>query len=98
VAEFLGGTPLAEVADLASPVRLAPTGADVLCVHGTADDVVPAEHSERYARAAGERVEVRLVPGDHMALVDPAGPAWALVREWLRARRARRGAGATLDP
>jgi dipeptidyl aminopeptidase/acylaminoacyl peptidase len=72
-----------------------------LCVHGTGDDVVPPEQSERYARAAraaGDRVEVRPVPGDHMVLVDPAGPAWALVRDWLGARRDRRRAGATLGP
>jgi acetyl esterase/lipase len=38
----------------------------VLLVHGTADDVVPHEHSTRYARAlrqAGQRCEVVLVEG-----------------------------------
>ena len=101
VREFLGGAPTAEQLALASPVRLLPTGAQVLCVHGTGDVVVPPEQSERYAQAAeqaGERVEVRLVPGDHMVLIDPAGQAWGVVREWLRTRRGGRAAGATLAP
>ena len=33
--------------------------------------------------AAGDRVELRVVPGDHMMLIDPASPAWATVRAWL---------------
>ncbi|MGY1814860.1 alpha/beta hydrolase family protein [Blastococcus sp. SYSU D00820] len=89
---FLGAGP-AEAPEryaLASPVRLLPTGARVLCVHGTEDVVVVPEQSARYAEAAtaaGDDVEVRLVPGDHMVLIDPAGEPWRLVREWLRTRR-----------
>ncbi|WP_409330970.1 alpha/beta hydrolase family protein [Trujillonella humicola] len=101
VREFLGGPPTAEVLAVADPVRLVPTGADVLCVHGTDDDVVPPEHSERYAAAAtaaGDRAAVHLLPGDHMALIDPAGPGWAAVREWLRTRRTGGPAASTLVP
>ena len=46
------------------------------CVHGAADATVVPSQSERYAEAAaaaGDRVELRVVPGDHMALIDPAG-------------------------
>ncbi len=91
--EFLGGGP-GEVPDryaVADPLRLLPTGADVLCVHGTDDDVVPPEQSERYAaaaRAAGDRVRVVRVPGGHREPIDPAGGAWAVVRDWMRRRRA----------
>jgi acetyl esterase/lipase len=93
VRAFLGGAP-AEVPDryaAADPVRLLPTGATVLCVHGAADDDVPVEQSERYAAAAaaaGDRVELRVVPGDHMTLIDPASSAWATVRTWLAHGRA----------
>jgi acetyl esterase/lipase len=97
VRALLGGPPDA-VPDrfaAADPVRLLPTGARVLCVHGSGDDVVPVRQSERYAaaaRAAGDAVEVRVVAGDHMALIDPRGPAWGLTLEWLGARPpARRG-------
>jgi len=100
VREFLGGPPVPEVLALASPVQLVPSGVDLLCVHGTGDDVVPPEQSERYAQAAaptGSPVEVRAVPGDHMVLIDPGGPAWGLVRQWLRTRRRDAAAGARLD-
>jgi acetyl esterase/lipase len=86
--------------DMADPLRLLPTGADVLCVHGAADADVPPEHSERYAAAAvaaGDAVEVRIVPGDHMLLVDPSGEPWALVRAWLRARATGAVRRSTLD-
>jgi fermentation-respiration switch protein FrsA (DUF1100 family) len=85
----------------ADPVRLVPAGVDLLCVHGTGDDVVPAEQSARYAAAAAARggaVDVRLVPGDHMVLIDPAGEPWALVRNWLRSRAEGVRGGSTLGP
>jgi acetyl esterase/lipase len=88
VRAFLGG-PAEELPERlagADPVRLLPTGARILCVHGSADDVVPVRQSERYAaaaRAAGDAVEVRVVPGDHMALIDPVDMPWRLVRDWL---------------
>jgi acetyl esterase/lipase len=99
--EFLGGTP-AELPDryaAADPVRLLPTGVPVLCVHGAADTTVPPEQSERYAaaaRAAGDRVEVAVVPGDHMAVIDVAGEPWRRCLEWLTARRAARPDRTTL--
>jgi acetyl esterase/lipase len=92
VAEFLGG-PADAVPDryaTADPVRLLPTGAAALCVHGTADTTVPPEQSDRYAAAAtaaGDTVEVALVPGDHMVVIDVAGEAWGRVVDWLSARR-----------
>ncbi|MGK5170204.1 alpha/beta hydrolase family protein [Geodermatophilus sp. CPCC 205761] len=85
----------------ADPVRLVPAGADLLCVHGRSDESVPPEQSARYAAAAaavGERVDVRLVDGDHMVLIDPAGAPWALVRDWLRERAARPRGRSTLAP
>jgi acetyl esterase/lipase len=103
VREFLGGGP-EEVPDrfaVADPVRLLPTGADVLCVHGTDDDVVPPEQSERWAAAAtaaGDRVQVVPVPGGHREPIDPAGPQWAVVRDWLRRRRGGGAGRTTLEP
>ncbi|MCW2635583.1 MAG: alpha/beta hydrolase [Blastococcus sp.] len=92
VRELLGGGPVdvPERFAAADPVRLLPTGAALLCVHGAADDVVPVQQSEQYARAAeaaGDAVEVRVLPGDHMTLIDPASDAWAIVRAWLAHRR-----------
>ncbi|MCV2488079.1 alpha/beta hydrolase [Geodermatophilus sp. YIM 151500] len=103
VRAFLGGGP-DQVPDrfaAADPVRLLPSGADVLCVHGTGDTVVPPEQSRRYAAAAaavGDRVAVRLVAGDHMSLVDPRGEPWRTARDWLTARASASPDGSTLDP
>jgi acetyl esterase/lipase len=90
--DFLGGPPdeHPERYAAADPVRLLPTGAAVLCVHGTGDTTVPLEQSERYAAAAvaaGDRVEVAPVPGDHMVVIDLTGEAWRRTVDWLAARR-----------
>ncbi len=103
VQDLLGAEPqqAPERCATADPVRLVPTGADLLCVHGTGDTTVPAEQSTRYAEAAaaqGVHVDVRLVPGDHMVLIDPAGEPWALVRDWLRSRTGGDRGGPTLVP
>ena len=92
VAQFLGAGPDAapERYATADPVRLLPTGAAVLCVHGTEDTAVPPEQSDRYAAAAtaaGDTVEVVRLPGDHMVVIDLAGEAWRRVVDWLSARR-----------
>ena len=103
VQDLLGAEP-AEAPEryaTADPVRLVPTGVDLLCVHGTGDTTVPPEQSTRYALAAagqGAAVDVRLVPGDHMVLIDPAGEPWALVRDWLRPRAERARNRSTQGP
>jgi acetyl esterase/lipase len=90
--DLLGGTPeeLPDRYAVSDPVRLLPTGVPVLCVHGESDTTVPPDQSERYAaaaRAAGDQVEVTVVPGDHMVVIDPAGEGWRRTLEWLTARR-----------
>ena len=92
VRDFLGAGPEDAPDRYAAtdPAGLLPTGAAVLCVHGAADDVVPVEQSERYAAAAaaaGDRVELRVLPGDHMTVIDPASDAWATVGAWMASRR-----------
>jgi hypothetical protein len=32
-------------------------------------------------------VELRVVPGNHMVVIDPSSDAWATVRAWLSRRR-----------
>lgn len=50
----------------------------VRCVVGTEDVTVPASQSEEYVAAARapDLARVVRVPGDHVALIDPATPAW----------------------
>jgi acetyl esterase/lipase len=79
---FLGqhGDDASEVA-LASPVAYLPTAVPSVCVHGTADDVVPINQSESYvtsASAAGDRSRLVAVAGaDHSAPIDVSSAAWA---------------------
>ncbi len=92
VQDFLGAAPeqAPERYAVADPAGLLPTGAALLCVHGAADDDVPVEQSERYATAAaaaGDDVELTVLPGDHMVLIDPSSAAWATVRAWMARRR-----------
>jgi acetyl esterase/lipase len=99
VGDFLGADP-ADV-PAADPVRLLPTGAAFLCVHAADDDTVPLSQSERFAQAgtaAGDRVEVRVVAGDHMSVIDPTGEAFAIALDWVARRRAERVKRITLDP
>jgi pimeloyl-ACP methyl ester carboxylesterase len=99
VVGFLGGPVTSELTAQASPVRLLPTGARVLCVHGEDDDVVPLDQSRRYAAAAsaaGDVVEVAVVPGGHMELIDPGNPAWRTARNWLERRRSGAADSTTL--
>jgi dipeptidyl aminopeptidase/acylaminoacyl peptidase len=59
-----------------------------LLVHGDADEVVPVEHSLRYARRAeraGDRVRVARFPGmGHNDMLDPEHEAWRLAFGHLR--------------
>ena len=71
----------------ASPFELLPLGVPQILLHGTADDNVPFELSQRYvdrARTLGD--DARLLPlagAGHFELVDPATPEWAVVEREL---------------
>jgi acetyl esterase/lipase len=89
VAGFLGATPDQdpERYRLASPRARLPLGVRQLLVHGDADTRVPVSQSRAYAAAAaaaGDPVElVELAGVDHLAVIDPASPAWAEVTHRL---------------
>ena len=68
---FAGERPTAD----ASPLAQAPLGVRTTVVHGTADDVVPFEQSERYTRAAGDEATLRPLAGaGHFEPIDPQSP------------------------
>lgn len=83
VAAFLGSAPGGLA--LASPIERVPVGVPSVCVHGTADDVVPLRQSERYVAAATRAGDgARLIPldgADHSAVIDPRTAAWAACRD-----------------
>jgi acetyl esterase/lipase len=77
VEALLGGGPddVPERYAAADPSGLGPPAVPVLAVHGTADDIVPAELSRSYAQATG--AELVLLDGvDHFAVIDPLSRAW----------------------
>lgn len=88
---LLGGTPAQVAARYASasPYDLLPLGVPQRMLHGTADENVPFEISQRYterARALGDDVRlISLAGAGHFELVDPATPEWAAVERELRA-------------
>ena len=84
--DFMGAGPKdrPDAYRLADPMARIPADADVLLVHGDADQRVPVEHSRRYARAAAAaghgRCELMELAGtDHFALIDPRTSAWGAV-------------------
>ena len=83
--DLMGGTPDEVAARYAvgDPAALAPPPVPVLLVHGTDDDNVPVTQSEAYVEAAGERAELRRVPGDHFSVIDPGDDAWELTMDWV---------------
>src|SRR5207249_4980047 len=87
VAEFLCGSP-DEVPDRyhsGSPIEQLPFGIPQKLFHGTADDSVPFEISERYTHTAqlrGDDAElVALQDASHFDVVDPRTKEFALVRD-----------------
>jgi acetyl esterase/lipase len=85
VGSFLGGSP-AEVPEryaAASPTSLVPSPVPHLLMHGTWDEAVPIELSERYQQAAtaagGKSALVALPRADHFDVVDPESPAWPAI-------------------
>jgi len=89
--ELMGASPEAapDAYALASPAARLPLGVPQLLVHGTADDSVPVDVSERYqaaATAAGDRCRLLRLPGvDHFALIDPGSDAWRLTADEIGA-------------
>lgn len=88
VADLLGGRPdgVPDRYRTADPLAVVPLGVPVLCVHGRADGRVPFTQTATYHAAAlkaGAPVALLEVDGDHLAHLDPTGPAWTPVRDAL---------------
>jgi acetyl esterase/lipase len=60
-----------------SPLELLPLGVRQIVIHGTADEDVPYEMSERYVAAAGGEAELVTLDGaGHFDAIDPQSPAF----------------------
>jgi acetyl esterase/lipase len=83
VAELLGEDVPGPRHAIADPATLVPIGLPVTLVHGSADEDVPVEQSQRYlaaAAAAGDPVRMVVGPGDHYSVIDPLHDRWADVQ------------------
>jgi acetyl esterase/lipase len=74
---------------LASPRELVPLGVPQLVLHGDRDTTVAIEIAQSYAAAAaaaGDRCELRVLPGaGHFEHIDPSTAEWQVARDWLAA-------------
>jgi len=85
--EFMGGSPAQMEAAYrsASPMELLPIRTPQLMIHGTLDDVVPIELSDRFAAASKNCEVLRLEGADHFDIVDPRSRFWpAVIEEFAR--------------
>jgi 3-dehydroquinate dehydratase-2 len=72
-----------------SPRHRLPTGSRLLLVSGKKDGLVPVSYGRDFtkaAEAAGDEVAHLELDSGHMALIEPAGPAWEALSPALRSR------------
>jgi len=68
-----------------SPVELLPLGVPQIVIHGTVDDSVPFEMSERYVEAAGGEAELVVLDGTgHFELIDPLAAEFSVTLDAIR--------------
>ena len=71
---------------IADPARLVPASCPVWAVRAEDDELVPADQSARYvraAKAAGGNAEEVVVPGDHDSIADPDAPSFPAIEELI---------------
>jgi len=83
VGQLLGGSPdrVPQRYAAASPRELLPISAPQRVVHGTADNVVPFEMSERFAKASKNAKLVPLPGAGHFDLIDPRTKFWPIIEK-----------------
>ncbi len=83
VGRFLGGS-LDRVPQryaASSPIELLPISVPQRVIHGTADNIVPFEMSERFVKASGNAKLIPLKGAGHFELIDPRAREWATVEK-----------------
>ena len=83
VRQFLGGTPeqVPQRYASTSPIELLPISVPQRMIHGTADEIVPFEMSERFAKKSQNAKLVPLKGAGHFELIDPRTKEWETVRK-----------------
>jgi acetyl esterase/lipase len=83
VGELLGGSPdrVPQRYAAASPMELLPIPVPQRVVHGTADNVVPFEMSQRFAKASKNSKLIPLTSVGHFELIDPRAKVWPTIQK-----------------
>jgi acetyl esterase/lipase len=83
VKQFLGGSPeqVPQRYDATSPIDLLPISVAQRMVHGTADQLVPFDMSERFAKKSKNAKLIALQGAGHFELIDPRAREWDTVRK-----------------
>jgi acetyl esterase/lipase len=83
VGQLLGGSPdrVPQRYAAASPRELLPISAPQRVVHGTADNVVPFDMSEGFAKASKNAKLVPLPGAGHFDLIDPRTKFWPIIQK-----------------
>ena len=83
VRQFLGGSPdqFPQRYAATSPIELLPISVPQRVLHGTADNIVPFEMSERFAKKSQNARLAPLKGAGHFELIDPRAREWATVQK-----------------
>lgn len=82
VGQLLGGSPdqVPQRYAAASPAELLPISVPQRLLHGTADNIVPFEMSQRFAKASGNAKLIPLTGAGHFDLIDPRARVWPAIQ------------------
>jgi acetyl esterase/lipase len=82
VGELLGGSPdrVPQRYAAASPMELLPISVPQRVAHGTADNIVPFEMSQLFAKASKNAKLIALPGAGHFDLIDPRAKVWPTIQ------------------
>ena len=83
VRQFLGGSPdqVPQRYAATSPMELLPISVPQRLIHGTADNIVPFDMSQRFVKASHNAKLIPLEGAGHFELIDPRAREWETVRK-----------------
>jgi len=83
VRQLMGGTPdqVPQRYATTSPIELLPISVPQRLIHGTADNIVPFDMSERFAKKSLNAKLIPLKGAGHFELIDPRAREWSTVQK-----------------
>jgi acetyl esterase/lipase len=83
VGQLMGGSPdrIPQRYAAADPMELLPIPVPQRVIHGTADNIVPFDMSQRFAKASRNSKLMPLPGAGHFELIDPRAKAWTTIQK-----------------